>query len=455
MVPSFIVPLPSLPQTPSGKVDRKALPAPDSLAEELQVQTARLEAETFAEASFAPPSIPEPPSPQRPSPSQRGVRPYLGLQVQLIDIWRDLLGLREIGIRDNFFELGGNSLLALRLLHRAEVISGKTVLPAVFFGNPTVEFLAAELTRQAHEESPPVLKVNQSGSRTPFFYLHGDLFGGGFYSSRLSRALGPDRPFYVLPPFDVRHCRAAPSVEEMAAAHLETLRSICPHGPYIIGGFCLGGIVAYELAQQIAADGERIEMLLLIDAEPEDKTLRLARSLCQSLGRRFGWDEDRQLNHFRRCWLYREQFFLWWQADLRTQTRLLLGQTGRALNAVWNRARRKTASANGAANSSPAQHRDVFATFLWSAAGYDAKKYWGPITALLSEDLLHRGDHLEDAWRQLAPKAMVRLLKGSHLECITAHVDNLAQTINDLVTPTSATTKRQAFHKTPRPVLTN
>lgn len=455
MVPSFIVPLPALPQTPSGKVDRNALPAPGSVAEEPPIQATSPEAETSAGPTFALPSIPRPPSPQRHSPSQRNVRPYLGLQVQLIEIWRDLLGTREIGIRDNFFELGGNSLLALRLLHRAEVISGKTVLPAIFFSNPTVEFLATELTRQANEESPPILKVNQSGSRTPFFYLHGDLFGGGFYSSRLSRALGPDRPFYVLPPFDVRHCPAAPSVEEMAAAHLETLRAICPHGPYLVGGFCLGGIVAYELAQQIAAGGERVEMLLLIDAEPEDNTLRLARSLYQSLGRRFKWDEERQLNHFRRCWLRREQFFLWWQADLRTQMRLLLGKTARALNAGWNRVRRKTPRTDGAANSSAAQHRDVFATFLWSAAGYHARKYWGPMTALLSEDLLHRGDHLEDVWRQLAPKAMVRLLKGSHLECITAHVDNLAQTINDLVTPTSETTQRQAFRKTPRPVLTN
>jgi thioesterase domain-containing protein len=403
MVPAVIVPIASLPLTPNGKLDRSALPEPDAPA---------------------------------PETSSHGVRPYLGLQLQLIEIWRDLLDAREIGIRDNFFELGGNSLLALRLLHRAEVISGKAVLPATFFSNPTVEFLASELARQANEESPAVLSVNESGSQTPFFYLHGDLFGGGFYSSSLSRALGPDRPFYVLPPFDVRHCPAAPSIEEMAASHLQTLRSVRLNGPYIIGGFCLGGIVAYELAQQIAASGKRVEMLLLIDASPEDKALRAARGLCQAGGRWFGWDEERQLNHFRRCWLRREQFLLWRRNDARTMARLFVKQMNRALSTAWGKARRKPENANGALAPAPsaARHRDILATFLWAAAGYRPQKYWGPMVALLSEDLLARGDHLEDAWRQLAPKAVVRPLKGSHLECITAHVDNLAQTIDGILT---------------------
>ncbi len=423
MVPSVLAPLASLPLTPNGKLDRSSLPAPVEPAQKS---------------------------------SGDSTRPYLGLQVQLLDICRDLLAVRDIGIRDNFFELGGNSLLALRLLHRAEIISGKAVLPAVFFSKPTMEFLAAELTRQVNEESPPILKVNESGSQTPFFYLHGDLFGGGFYSSKLSRALGPDRPFYVLPPFDVRHCSKAPSAEEMAAAHLQTLRSVCPRGPYIVGGFCLGGIVAYELAQRIVASSERVEMLLLIDASPEDKALRAARGLCQSLGRWFGWDEEQQLNYFRRCWLRREQFFLWWKNDARTRAQLLVRQVVQALGKVWDRFRPKLQNVNGALAVVPsaARHRDVLATFLWSAAGYRAKEYRGQMVALISEDLLDRGDHLEDAWKKLAPKATVRPLKGSHLECITAHVDNLAQTIDGILSPAAATEKSMALPE-PEPALAN
>jgi amino acid adenylation domain-containing protein len=402
MVPATIVSLPSFPMTFNDKLDRSALPVPDLPAPEAAGDT---------------------------------VRPYLGLQVQLIDICQDLLGVHPIGIRDNFFELGGNSLLALRLLHRAEVLSGKAVLPAVFFSNPTVEFLASELSRQAGEESPPILKVNEQGARTPFFYLHGDLFGGGFYCSRLSRALGPDRPFYVLPPFDVRRSARSPSIKEMAGAHLQMLRSARLNGPYIIGGFCLGGIIAYELAQQIAACGKQVEMLVLIDAQPDDKMLRWARRFFEGLGPWLGWDEERQLNQFRRCWLRREQFRLWRESDAQTQVQLVVRQMKRALGAVGKKMRRKTESTKAAPASAVALsgHRDVLTTFLWAAAGYRAKEYGGPMVTLLSEDLLHRGDHLEDAWRQLAPKASVRSLKGSHLECITAHVDNLAQTINDIL----------------------
>ncbi len=397
MVPATVVALPSLPRTPNGKPDRDALPAPESTNN-----------------------------------GHEAVRPYLGLQLQLIEIWEDLLRTSGIGIRDNFFELGGNSLLALRLLHRAEVISGKAILPAIFFSNPTVEFLAGELVRQASEKAPAVLKVNERGARTPFFYLHGDLFGGGFYSSKLSRALGPERPFYVLPPVDVRTRPHAPSIEEMAAEHLQTLRSVRPRGPYVIGGFCLGGIVAYELAQQLTVHGETVEMLLLIDAEPGDKTLRAMRRLCELFGH--SWDEPKQLNQFRRWWLRREQLELWWKADRRTQARLL----ARQLRKISPRENSGQKPGTSGSTTSGANHRDVPSTFLWAAVGYRPRQYWGPMVVLLSEDLLHRGDHLEEAWTRLAPKAAVRPLKGSHLECITAHVDDLAETINGALARSTA-----------------
>ena len=212
------------------------------------------------------------------------VRPYLGLQLQLIAIWEDVLGVRGIGIRDDFFELGGNSLLAMRMLQRAELVCGKVILPSALFRNPNVEHLAGAIAREVIDESPTLLRVNDAGTRTPFFYLHGDLSGGGFYSLKLSRALGPDQPFYVLPPQDIRLLPAAPSIEEMAAGHLAALQAVRPKGPYIIGGFCVGGLVAYELAQQIEASGERVEMLLVIDAALEDKVLRALRSLAGAIG---------------------------------------------------------------------------------------------------------------------------------------------------------------------------
>ena len=156
----------------------------------------------------------------------------------------------------------------MRMLHRAENACGKVILPAALFRNPTIEHLAGEIAREARDESPELLRVHDGGTRTPFFYLHGDLSGGGFYSLKLSRALGLDQPFYVLPPQDIRALPAAPSIQEMAAAHLQALRAVRPNGPYVIGGFCIGGLVAFELAQQIRSLGEKVEMLLTSTRRP-------------------------------------------------------------------------------------------------------------------------------------------------------------------------------------------
>ena len=155
--------------------------------------------------------------------------------------------------------------------------------------------------------------------RTPFFYLHGDLSGGGFYSLKLSRALGPDQPFYVLPPQDIRLLPAAPSIEEMAAAHLAALRAVRPKGPYVIGGFCIGGLVAYELAQQIEASGDTVEMLLVIDAAPEDKVLRALRWLAGAFGALLRWDDHAKVDHFGRWVLWRGRLRRWYGLNVQAQ----------------------------------------------------------------------------------------------------------------------------------------
>ncbi len=367
------------------------------------------------------------PTPVEPTPTAESVRPYLGLQLQLLTIWKEILGLNELGIRDNFFALGGNSLLTLRMLHRAEVACGQPIFPEAFFRDPTIETLASEIARAAMTESATMLRINDTGARTPFFYLHGDLSGGGFYSLKLSRALGPDQPFYVMPPQDVRMLKEAPSIPEMAAMHLEELRKVRPHGPYIIGGFCLGALVAYELAQQIVAGGETVEMLLLIDAAPEDKALAALRRLSVNVARVRHWDQATQIEHFRQWALRRTQFSMWMEMKWPMKARLIGRQI---LNRLPSLTARPIAESTAAPSKTGLeQERDMPSAFVWASAGYQPQPYAGPVAVLLSEDLLHRGDHLGAAWQQLAPQVQVHPLKGSHLECITAHVDDLAETM--------------------------
>jgi non-ribosomal peptide synthetase component F/thioesterase domain-containing protein len=386
------------------------------------------------------------------------VQPYIGLQLQLIAIWEEVLGVRGIGIRDNFFELGGNSLLAMRMLQRAETACGKTILPAALFTNATVEHLAGEIAREVIEDSPALLRVHDAGTRTPFFYLHGDLSGGGFYSLKLSRALGQEQPFYVLPPYDIRNLPVAPSIEEMAAAHLAALRAVRPRGPYVIGGFCVGGVVAYELAQQIAASGESVEMLLIIDATAEDKGLRALHWLAGACGTLFRWDDGARVDRFGQWTLWRGRLTRWSGLDVQTQARVVLRHIShrfvRAYEMLRPRSRQGTHQpVNPADASAPGEReRDVPSVFLWASARYRPRPYQGPVALLLSDDVVRDHRNVSE-WQELAPKVTVHPLLGSHLECITAHVDTLAQTIEGCLQSAAASSHpSRSSHDEPRAV---
>ena len=358
--------------------------------------------------------------------------PYLTLHHQIIDLWRELLGVRSIKIRDDFFALGGNSLLAMRMLYRIEQAFGKTLLPATLFQRATVEHLADEILKQGDgEEAPEVVRVQERGAKTPIFFLHGDISGGGFYCRRLSRGLGEDQPFYALPPVELRNpIEDRPTIEEMAAAHVRTIRSVRARGPYVIGGFCLGGLIAYEVARQLAAAGETVERVLVIDAQPVNRRLKRLRWMARQMERWRGYDANRQLYLFCR-WYY-------WLARADRFRRLT---TRERLAGFLRRLPGRTAATGTEAVSAPVRAErengwfdprlDVPLVFLWAAGGYEAESYAGPMTLLLSSDVLAGAEGANPArdWRQRVPRLQTEELAGRHLECITAHVAGLAQTI--------------------------
>jgi len=200
MQPGAIVQLDRLPRLATGKPDRRRLP---------QVE-------------------------RRSRTEEAGYRaPRLLTQLQLVQIWEELLEPRAIGIRDSFFHLGGHSLLAAQLVDRIEQVCGKRLALSALFANPTVEQLAEVL----HEEkagrtgNARVLSVQAEGSRRPFFFMHGDWTGGAFFCFALAQACGPDQPFYVLEPCTFSADKAAPTLEEMAAAHSKRCEARRRTGP--------------------------------------------------------------------------------------------------------------------------------------------------------------------------------------------------------------------------------
>jgi amino acid adenylation domain-containing protein len=231
MVPQHIVVLDKWPLMPNGKVDRKALPEP---AEEQRDQNVK--------------------GPESP----------LELQLQLL--FERVLKTAPIGVDASFFELGGDSLQALELLVEIEKATGKQLPLGTLYQSSTVETLAREIhTRAADRPWSSLVPMQTTGKRPPLFLLHttpGDILGYG----NLVYRLAPDQPCYGFQSLGLKEAHLSHnSVEQMARYYVELLRQFQPRGPYYLGGWCYGGIVAVEMARLLEQQGEKIGLLALLE----------------------------------------------------------------------------------------------------------------------------------------------------------------------------------------------
>ncbi|WP_276373759.1 amino acid adenylation domain-containing protein [Archangium gephyra] len=232
MVPSAFVVLEALPLTPNGKVDTKALPLP-----ELHAQ-----------------------------PASAMLAPRDELELRLTRLWEEVLGVQPVGVRGDFFELGGHSLLAVRLMARVRETTGRELPLATLVRAPTVELLAALLRQESPLPWSPLVPLGGGGDKTPLFLVH-PVGGNVFCYTELARQLGSERPIFGLQAQGLDGLSAPlSSVEEMAAHYVESIRSVQPSGPYLLGGWSMGGVIAYEMAHQLRQRGEEVELVALIDS---------------------------------------------------------------------------------------------------------------------------------------------------------------------------------------------
>nr|WP_275899242.1 non-ribosomal peptide synthetase [Pyxidicoccus caerfyrddinensis] len=234
MVPSAFVSLEALPLTPNGKVDRKALPSPDVSA---------------ARAQYVAPRTP--------------------LEEQLAQAFAEVLNLERVGVEDDFFALGGHSLLAVRLIALIRERTGLTLPLSSLFQGATVERLAslAPPSPEVRQRTPNLMRLDAGTSRRrPLFLVHG---GGGALLSHaeLARHLGDERPIHGIFAPGLSGGELPPaSMEALARLYVQQVREEQPHGPYLLAGWSLGGVVAYEMARQLEALGEQVGLLALIDS---------------------------------------------------------------------------------------------------------------------------------------------------------------------------------------------
>jgi acyl-CoA synthetase (AMP-forming)/AMP-acid ligase II/thioesterase domain-containing protein/acyl carrier protein len=221
------------------------------------------------------------------------VAPRNELEHQIASIWQEVLSVSQVGIYDNFFELGGHSLLAVKLFAQIEKKFGKKLPLACLFQSGTVEALAKMLNSE--EEKPvgdevliaalsedksvalwsSLVPIQPNGSKPPFFCIHP--LGGEILCYRpLALHLGADQPVYGLQPLGLDGKEAALTrVEDMAVHYIREIQTIQPKGPYYIGGYSFGGIIAYEMAQQLLSQGEKVNILAMLDTSRPGTETRL------------------------------------------------------------------------------------------------------------------------------------------------------------------------------------
>jgi amino acid adenylation domain-containing protein len=244
MVPGAFTFLETLPLSPNGKVDRRALPVPDAGSSD---GVGRI---------FAPRDK---------------------WEAQLHTIWQNVLGRSAIGVTDDFFAIGGHSLLAVQMIDKVKSIFGIDVPLTSLFEAPTIEKLAHVLRDGIPvRQWPTLVPVRQSGTKPPLFFVARPNVNALGYAI-LTWHLGADTPVYVLQS-QRREQTIKPysqqEYEEIAAEYISAMRGVRPNGPYYLGGMCEGAHIAFEMIRQLEAQSVDVRLLAILDTWAQENTRR-------------------------------------------------------------------------------------------------------------------------------------------------------------------------------------
>jgi amino acid adenylation domain-containing protein len=406
MIPSAFVRLEEMPLTANGKIDRRALPDPDIT---------------------------------RPRVSESFVAPRSPTEEMLAGMWLKLLRLDRVGVYDNFFDLGGQSFSGSQLVAWIHEMFHVDLPVSEFFASPTIAELARRIERVGKENPAAgkktwtyLCELQRGGDRRPIFVFPGG--GGGepefFVYGFLARHVGAEYPFYGLRARGADGTlRPHTSVEQMADAYVEEIRAMQPEGPYFLMGECAGGVNAYEAARQLAAQGQQVAMLVLMDVERPTwmKYIRFRAGRWLSLE---SWGEA-----IRRRW--QENYYVariphhWKQMrslPLRDYPRYFLGRMHSALTprqaasepADSPRERANAVLRAGASGRKLRHIERVRENYRRTVRRFRPKTYDGRVELLVSEKLYRRNPTL--GWKRLVSRVTsVHPLPGDHETYIREH----------------------------------
>jgi thioesterase domain-containing protein/acyl carrier protein len=242
LLPASFVSLAALPRNPNGKLDRAALPVP---------------------------------GPERPALAAEYLAPRTALEARLVAIWEALLAVRPVGVRDDFLELGGDSLSATAMLAAVEQALGRRLPLSTLLAHGTIERLALALEQSGSARAgSPLVAVQPGGARRPFFCVQA-YEGSALGLVGLARGLGAEQPLFG---FELRAADLLGSgpldLGRLAERLVAELRRAQPGGPYLLGGYSSGAIVAVEMARQLLAAGQVVPLVALLDQPAPGPLLR-------------------------------------------------------------------------------------------------------------------------------------------------------------------------------------
>jgi acyl-CoA synthetase (AMP-forming)/AMP-acid ligase II/thioesterase domain-containing protein len=337
------------------------------------------------------------------------------LEFQITEIWQQLLKRPNIGIHDDFFEAGGDSLLAAQMLLEVETIVGRRLSQSALAEASTIHQLATIAVMEAGDNDELVTKAKDGGG-TPFFFCHGDFATRGFYALKLAALLDPDLPVYLVHPVRDPDETSELIFEDMARPYVSRLMELHPSGNFRLGGYCNGGLLAWEIAHQLSRSGRKVDEVVLVNSLSLNSrrlfrilhrvvhgtsTPRASKSRLRREGMRLAWDWARRARGSRIGWV--AQAFL--------SVRNLLVRRDRA-----TRPRGSPFAKN-------------VASYYRAMANYIPPPLDCEIVAINCEREANFFEWSARSWTTLARDVHDRVVPGDHMTCITLHVEALAQSL--------------------------
>jgi acetoacetyl-CoA synthetase len=327
----------------------------------------------------------------------------------LTPIWQRVLQRSSVDVEDNFFDLGGDSSLALQLFNEIAVACGRELPPVTIYVAPTIAALAAVLEQPADLQFPPLVLLKDGSAEPSVFVTHG-LGGSVIDFFQVVKHIRTPHPIQGMQakgidgteePFD--------RIEDMAQFHLDAIRQVQPHGPYLLVGYSLGGLVTFEMAQQLTAAGEKVALLAMLDSYPDIRYLSLAQ-------------RARLVTRL---------------ATQRATTAMKM-PVGEALSLIVRPSRRRSVAPKLSyqlpvdVTLSPAMLRARERAYL-ALTRYKPSFYPGKIKFVRAEDSTAFPADAAAVWAHLADQFNVETVPGDHLEIMSTHYEKLASVLSRYV----------------------